>query len=115
MSYTPTTWSSGDTITAAALNKMEQGITNSGPLIVHINYDQNGNRTLDKTWLEIYNAAISVGVNIYARLENGDDYDISVGFLQNIYFQNNEYYIDINGVSFVTDTQNGYPAGEDIK
>lgn len=30
MAYTPTEWSTGDTITAAALNKMENGIANSG-------------------------------------------------------------------------------------
>lgn len=30
MSYTPTTWTTGDTITATKLNKMEQGIANSG-------------------------------------------------------------------------------------
>ena len=30
MSYTPTTWTTGDTITASALNKIEQGIANAG-------------------------------------------------------------------------------------
>ena len=30
MSYTPTSWSTGDTITAAAMNKIEQGIANAG-------------------------------------------------------------------------------------
>jgi len=30
MSYTPTTWTNGDTITAAKLNKMEQGIAEGG-------------------------------------------------------------------------------------
>lgn len=30
MSYTPTTWVTGDTITATKLNKMEQGIADSG-------------------------------------------------------------------------------------
>ena len=30
MSYTPTTWTSGDTITASKLNKIEQGIAESG-------------------------------------------------------------------------------------
>ena len=29
MAYTPTTWSTGDTITASALNKMENGIANA--------------------------------------------------------------------------------------
>ena len=30
MSYTPTTWTTGDTITASSLNKIEQGIANAG-------------------------------------------------------------------------------------
>lgn len=30
MSYTPTTWTTGDTITATALNKIEQGIAGAG-------------------------------------------------------------------------------------
>lgn len=30
MSYTPTNWTTGDTITASALNKIEQGIANAG-------------------------------------------------------------------------------------
>lgn len=30
MSYTPTTWTTGDTITATALNKIEQGIADAG-------------------------------------------------------------------------------------
>jgi hypothetical protein len=30
MSYTPNTWQTGDTITAAKLNNMEQGIANAG-------------------------------------------------------------------------------------
>lgn len=52
MSYSPTTWESGDTITSAKLNKMEQGIANAGTLIVHAN-----NGTLDKTWQEIHDTA----------------------------------------------------------
>ncbi len=30
MSYTPTTWMTGDTITATKLNKLEQGVANGG-------------------------------------------------------------------------------------
>ena len=55
MAYTPTTWQTGDTITAAGLNKMEQGIANAGVLAVTDN-----NRTLDKTWQEIHDATFSV-------------------------------------------------------
>lgn len=33
MSYTPTTWQSGDKITSAKLNKIEQGIVNSETIV----------------------------------------------------------------------------------
>ena len=53
MSYTPTTWQTGDTITATAMNKIENGIANAGGGTggVIIN-DTSG--TLDKTFAEIY-------------------------------------------------------------
>ena len=35
MSYTPTEWATGDTITAEKLNKLEQGVA-AGSLIVHV-------------------------------------------------------------------------------
>lgn len=52
MAYEPTVWKSGDVVTSAKLNNMEQGIANAGAMIVH---DNNG--TLDKTWQEIHDAA----------------------------------------------------------
>lgn len=51
MSYTPTNWSTGDTITASALNKIEQGIAGGGGGAVII--EDNGTQ-LDKTFAEIY-------------------------------------------------------------
>lgn len=62
MSYTPTTWNTGDTITATALNKIEQGIAGGGGLYV-INASistQQGYGVLDKTASEIL-AAINRG------------------------------------------------------
>lgn len=34
MSYTPTTWTTGDTITATAMNKIENGIANPGRVAI---------------------------------------------------------------------------------
>lgn len=54
MSYEPTNWKAGDTVTSAKLNKLEQGIKNS---ILVANYiHENSTAHLDKTWQEIYNA-----------------------------------------------------------
>lgn len=59
MSYTPNTWKSGDVVTSAKLNNIEQGIANAGALLVTATWDDNG-CTLDKTWQEIHDAAPSV-------------------------------------------------------
>lgn len=59
MSYEPTQWSAGDTVTSAKLNKMEQGIAaNGGILIVHVIENENNPTTLDKTWQEIHDADV---------------------------------------------------------
>ena len=57
MSYEPTTWKAGDTVTSAKLNKMEQGIANSGGSFIITASALSDNPTLDKTWQEIYDAA----------------------------------------------------------
>lgn len=60
MAYEPTNWKSGDVVTSAKLNKMEQGIKDAGPLIVNSTLDPElGEIILDKTWQEIYNAFMS--------------------------------------------------------
>lgn len=57
MSYTPTNWQTGDTITAPLLNKMEQGIASAGGgnvEIVHFTCEGSvGTATCDKTFSEI--------------------------------------------------------------
>lgn len=43
MSYSPTTWSTGDTITASAMNKIENGIANAGSVAtVIVNFNDGG-------------------------------------------------------------------------
>ena len=58
MSYTPTTWKAGDTVTSAKLNKLEQGIANNNVLEVHLIHSDNPLyiEILDKTWQEIHDA-----------------------------------------------------------
>ena len=57
MSYEPTTWAAGDTVTSAKLNKIEQGIVtasnNSGAFVVEVNEETY---TLNKKAGEIYQA-----------------------------------------------------------
>lgn len=60
MSYTPTTWANGDTITAAGLNKMEQGIAGS-VMLMHVDM---GTGICDKTWQQVYDA-LAAGTPVY--------------------------------------------------
>lgn len=76
MSYTPTNWVNGDTITATKMNKIEQGIADAGSggggggaFIVN---DVEG--TLDKTWQEIWDSAETGIVMIKYSTETEIDY-----------------------------------------
>ena len=43
--YTPTTWTTGDTITASAMNKIENGIANASPwdAVIRLTHANNSN------------------------------------------------------------------------
>lgn len=60
MSYEPTNWKTGDVVTSAKLNKLENGVAGN---VLIINETENAGRlTLDKTWEEIYNVLNNGGI-----------------------------------------------------
>ena len=69
MSYEPTEWKSGDVISSAKLNKIEQGIaaggTGGGGVFVVGSTMEGSTITLDKTWKEIADA-MTMGMVIIA-------------------------------------------------
>ena len=69
MSYTPTTWQTGDTITAEKLNNMESGIENANePFVITLTPTaQDYSGTMDKTVAEI-DAAYRAGQKIIFRV-----------------------------------------------
>lgn len=70
MAYTPTTWVTGDDVTATKLNKIENGIANAGSaLICNTSYSGN-NYVLDKTAQEIYDAILG-GTPVYIKYQYG--------------------------------------------
>lgn len=73
MSYEPTNWKSGDTVTSAKLNKMEQGIANAGGVFfVHSTVNEAGTgEVLDKTWQEIRDATATSVVMLERDGEDG--------------------------------------------
>lgn len=61
MAYTPTMWKTGDTVTAANLNKLEEGVANAGGVLsIEMTYDTESYvTTLNKTFGEIKQAFIA--------------------------------------------------------
>lgn len=94
MSYTPTQWQTGDTITAEKLNNMEGGIENANePFIVTCTptaLDYSG--TTDKTVAEIY-AAYQAGKKLVFRILTGAT-----------------TYVDVECTSIDNVSQSTYPA-----
>lgn len=88
MAYDPTVWKSGDTITSAKLNKLENGLaeasgggTGGGVLKIGVAMDTSSTPptvVMDKTWAEIADADFAV-----CPMENGDETNIAIviGFL----------------------------------
>ena len=74
MAYTPTTWANGDTITAAGLNKMEQGIAGS-VMLIHVDPETF---LCDKTWQQVHDALVA-GTSIYFLRE------VNIGEIANTY------------------------------
>lgn len=62
MAYTPTTWTTGDTITATAMNKIENGIANAGGGFDAFIYKERG--TGDWQIIGDFNSAL-------AKVQNG--------------------------------------------
>ena len=74
MAYTPTTWVTGDKVTATKLNKIEQGIANAGgggTQIAVIKTDASGFSVASRTFASIAYAVYESGT---WKLVSGDDY-----------------------------------------
>lgn len=105
MSYEPTNWKSGDTVTSAKLNKMEQGIANAGGVLI-VGIDMQ-TMTLDKTYAEI----ASAGYAVLSAL--GDAGLYMVGPMTMYGNDGGTYTVQFtmgnSSVPFTTDSADGYP------
>lgn len=116
MAYTPTTWVTGDTITAVKLNNMEQGIANAGGTLICTYTDdvQSQKLILDKTAQEILNALSSGG---FATLVDGDineTGEVSCYQCNSAFFENNTYCFAFERINaelgtFVAASLSSYP------
>lgn len=117
MAYEPTTWKSGDVVTSAKLNHMEQGIAGAGQMIIVRNDPETF--TLQSTWQEIYDA-LKAGVFVYVNgyNESGETfcgaYSYAVTYAA---LEEGVYHADVfdgsNLMRFITDAATGYPVWED--
>lgn len=74
MSYTPTEWKTGDVVTSAKLNKLEQGVADAGGVVIVTGTINEDTVTLGKTYSEIkadYMAGYTVV--ILFETERGED------------------------------------------
>lgn len=106
MAYTPTNWKSGDVITSAKLNKLENGVaTSGGGGVLVVTIDENTG-ALSKTWQEIHDADFAV-----VRMEDDASVYISPVIATGVF--TNGYSVicwDTEGnIAYTTDSADGYP------
>lgn len=112
MAYEPTNWKSGDVVTSAKLNKMEQGIAGAGPLkIGYTSYDLEENLgTLDHTWQEIHDAMTS-GRLVVASYRTEKITIISI--VQGDIIDESGYGVSLEHEFYYASSPDGYPSNED--
>ena len=123
MSYTPTNWDNGDIITAAKLNKIEQGISEAssssdgGGGLVVTEAIENFVSTLDKTWKEIHDA-IAAGRCVFIHRADDDNPSYGVynsfevvGYCAHVMgadVEEDGYVVQASG-AWISETETGYP------
>ena len=115
MAYEKQTWVTGEVITKEKLNHMEDGIADSGGVIVA---EEDSDAQLDKTWQEICDAlSEKKQVYVYAHRLLGDD-EFETRFEPVCAVKKEfvggdtpeyEFYVYTAQGSYMTDSSTGYP------
>ncbi len=116
MSYEPTNWKTGDIVTSAKLNKLENAVASGGSLKLNFTVDDEaGTVTIDKTFAEIKEAVLS-GTYVFGIFPwGGNSYIMHPeSFEENNGPQNEYHIVAIRGSSvlklnFEVTTENEYP------
>lgn len=111
MAYTKNTWVTGDIVSSAKLNHMEDGIANAESVFIvgGVSFGEGGALvgTLDKTWQEIHDAMQSkICVAVIKTSDNG----FTQKLITNVDEVFGAYSVFIAETQFSTDTADGYPA-----
>ncbi len=110
MAYTPTTWLSGDTITAAKMNKIEQGITSSGIRVITINGLSTPLATIESglAVTDFLNVCFfDSNANVYERPRLIDDLSANATPCYEFSVYNGYYYYIISTGEIVSSNPNG--------
>ena len=114
MAYTPTEWVTGDVITAAKLNKAEQGIAAAFPFIVNQTVEGSV-ETLSKTWKEITDA-MAAGKSVFLLDDQLDGDDSNISYFQCLggFVSEGVYYVqfltgEADPKEYSIDSETGYP------
>ena len=110
--YEKQTWKTGDVITEEKLNHMEDGIFNSGALVLVA--DENA--TLNHTWEEIKNAIMSGrNVGMVVTTEGSNETSTHFEIVYSADTRNDgaiEYCVELDGKTYATNSPTGYPRYE---
>lgn len=109
MAYSKNTWQSGDVVTSAKLNNIENGIASGGVLIV-IGEESDETMTLSKTWNEINEASFPI---IVLTTPFGTQFM----YVSDMGFYDENYIVTCfigaepeDKYEFTTETADGYPS-----
>ena len=112
MAYEPTTWKSGDVVTSAKLNKLENGVKDAGPLMIGFSVFGPNGETLDHTWQQIHDAMVSgrLVVAFHVVFDGESVVNVNTWPVSGSYIGSNvNYGCIINGEEYITDSPDGYP------
>ena len=110
MAYTPTEWENGDIITAAKLNKAEQGIADASSIVTFIGETVESDVfTLEKTWKELKDMQ-DAGRLLVVNHSAGEGYPAETSIINPVYYQEGLGYVAVVGFNnYVAATQDDYP------
>ena len=113
MAYEKNIWKTGDIVTSAKLNHMEDGIADGTFLItVVIDPESPSMATLDKTWKEIHDAFLE-GKQCVVVWDQSYDDNVSTAWsiVSELSISNGLYHVTFgyNSNMFSTSSEDGYP------
>lgn len=111
MSYTPTNWKSGDVVTSAKLNKLEQGIATGGVTVVPYTVGGVDNPSVIQMKASELLTACQNGVVFIKNSDtSGTESLVSCEVVSSAEFYDGAYSFTAGTVIYTAESANDYPA-----